>query len=191
MSHRRSDHVHWRSNGLTHARDQVAFEWFRHCSSDTVVPHGKANPSGDLFGRLRKRMITEQDERSKVCQNEEPFACKINCCSLLETRANRVVDAIASTRRDVLASRLGAKPYLPATGPLTLGGKSPIVGPGLKKGGLLAAACATGGSAACKLKGEQQPRHPEVRGTATAVVTPHLLPTILLQPSSCRPGRRA
>uniref|UniRef100_M4BY21 Uncharacterized protein n=1 Tax=Hyaloperonospora arabidopsidis (strain Emoy2) TaxID=559515 RepID=M4BY21_HYAAE len=58
----------------------------------------------------------------------------------------------------------------PAT--LTLGGKSPIVGPRSKGGGLLAAACATGGSAPCKPKGEQQPRHPEVRGTATAVVTP-------------------
>uniref|UniRef100_M4BRN2 Uncharacterized protein n=1 Tax=Hyaloperonospora arabidopsidis (strain Emoy2) TaxID=559515 RepID=M4BRN2_HYAAE len=59
-----------------------------------------------------------------------------------------------------------------ATGPLTLGGKSPIVGPRLKEGVLLAAACATGGSAACKPKGDQQPRHPEVRGTATAVDTP-------------------
>uniref|UniRef100_M4BRN1 Uncharacterized protein n=1 Tax=Hyaloperonospora arabidopsidis (strain Emoy2) TaxID=559515 RepID=M4BRN1_HYAAE len=31
------------------------------------------------------------------------------------------------------------------------------------EGVLLAAACATGGSAACKPKGDQQPRHPEVR----------------------------
>uniref|UniRef100_M4BGV9 RxLR effector candidate protein n=1 Tax=Hyaloperonospora arabidopsidis (strain Emoy2) TaxID=559515 RepID=M4BGV9_HYAAE len=42
----------------------------------------------------------------------------------------------------------------------------------IKGGGLRAAACATGGSAACKPKGEQQPRHPEVRGTATAVAPP-------------------
>ena len=68
------------------------------------------------------------------------------------------------------------------------GWEVPYCGPRLKGGGLLAAACATGGSAACKPKGKQQPRHPEVRGTATAVVTPHLVPTILLQRSSCRPG---
>ena len=49
-----------------------------------------------------------------------------------------------------------------AIGPLTLGGKSPIVGPILKGGGLLAAACNTEGSAACKPEGEQQPGHPEV-----------------------------
>uniref|UniRef100_M4BCV6 Uncharacterized protein n=1 Tax=Hyaloperonospora arabidopsidis (strain Emoy2) TaxID=559515 RepID=M4BCV6_HYAAE len=69
-----------------------------------------------------------------------------------------------------------------ATGPLTLGGKSPIVGPRLKGEGLLAAACATGGSAVCKPKGE---------GYGNSDCHPHLVPTILLQPSSCRPGRRA
>uniref|UniRef100_M4BGS7 RxLR effector candidate protein n=1 Tax=Hyaloperonospora arabidopsidis (strain Emoy2) TaxID=559515 RepID=M4BGS7_HYAAE len=52
------------------------------------------------------------------------------------------------------------------------GWEVPYRGAQISGGGLLAAACATGGSAACKPKGEQQPRHPEVRGTATAVVTP-------------------
>uniref|UniRef100_M4BAI6 Uncharacterized protein n=1 Tax=Hyaloperonospora arabidopsidis (strain Emoy2) TaxID=559515 RepID=M4BAI6_HYAAE len=98
----------------------------------------------------------------KRCHTTTQNTCHI-CCSLPNLRLR----ATTAKRRRPPNSR--------ATGPLTLGGKSPIVGPRLKGGGLLAAAYATGGSAACKPKGEQQPRHPEVRGTATAVATPHLV----------------
>ena len=72
-----------------------------------------------------------------------------------------------------------------------LGGKSPIIGPRLKGGGLLAAACATGGSAACEPQGEQQPRHPGVRARRQRLSTSHLVPAILRQLPSRRPGRRA
>uniref|UniRef100_M4BLB9 Uncharacterized protein n=1 Tax=Hyaloperonospora arabidopsidis (strain Emoy2) TaxID=559515 RepID=M4BLB9_HYAAE len=86
--------------------------------------------------------------------------------------ANARDPSLPSLRLQATTAKRRRPPKSRATSPLTLGEKSPIMGPRLKGGGLLAAACATGGSAACKPEGVQQPRHPGVRGTATAVVTP-------------------
>uniref|UniRef100_M4B4B1 RxLR effector candidate protein n=1 Tax=Hyaloperonospora arabidopsidis (strain Emoy2) TaxID=559515 RepID=M4B4B1_HYAAE len=83
-----------------------------------------------------------------------PFALHFPICAFGQQRPS-----------DEDLQRSGDRPPYP-------GWEVPYRGAQIKGGGLLAAACATGGCAACKPKGEQQPRHPEVRGTATAVVTP-------------------